>query len=294
MLGLGEPSRLAESRTFFDAKGDFTLPRKPQAEEAYFGLGHSIRLGGDPHVFKVSLAGLALGACLVKRLGVRDMEGRILDLGTGSGVHALLLRSLGAESIVGTDICPQAVALAQQNEALNFGDRRIVFQVSDLFSSLSPNGTFDTIIFNPPGWRTPSHSLLARLAAIDTAGAMSPRSMFYGDQVLSRFLNEVPRYLSTTGRAIVGLNSMVGIRDVLEQYRGQHDGKPPLQCRLLERHTFPLLYYSPQWEALGDPLLTEFQQWRDQKLAAFSLDRSGGLYWSYEIVEFVRTGADYQ
>src|SRR5450830_270312 len=62
---------------------------------AYFGLGHTIQLVDKPGVFKVSLAGMALGSYLLtKVLDTQEMSGRFLDMGTGSGVLALLLRSL--------------------------------------------------------------------------------------------------------------------------------------------------------------------------------------------------------
>lgn len=55
--------------------------------------------------------GYTSAADLARRLGVPVGRGRLLDLGTGSGIHALLAASNGA-SAVGTDINPRALGLA--------------------------------------------------------------------------------------------------------------------------------------------------------------------------------------
>lgn len=253
--------------------------------DAYFGLGHSIRLIDDPYVFKISLAGLALGANLIKILDEQDLTGRFLDIGTGSGALALLLRSLGATEIAASDLMPESVALAARNELLNFSDASITFSQSDLFSGLPRSSSrFDTIIFNPPGWRTPSDEFLRQLEQIDDKN-LAPGAMFYGDSVLLRFLLELPEHLHAKGRAIIGVNSLVGIQDVFGRYRVTHNGTPPLSFKLLERHTFPLLFYSEAWHCMRVNLLQEFSRWCDQHGAAYTMDTRGNLYWSYELIE---------
>lgn len=79
---------------------------------AYFGLGHHLKLHDRPGVFKVSLAGMALGSHLLKGLLPHELSGKSLDLGTGSGVLALLLRSLGAGDVTASDVSESAVDLA--------------------------------------------------------------------------------------------------------------------------------------------------------------------------------------
>lgn len=257
----------------------------PRLYDAYFGLGHSISLVDDPHVFKVSLAGLALGANLIKMLDEQDLTGRFLDIGTGSGALALLLRSLGATEITASDLMSESVALAARNELLNFSDARITFSQSDLFSGLPRSGSrFDTIIFNPPGWRTPSDEFLRQLEQSGDKN-LAPGAMFYGDSVLLRFLLELPEHLHIKGRAIIGVNSLVGIQDVFGCYRAAYNGTPPLSFKLLERHTFPLLFYSEAWHRMRVNLLQEFSRWSNQNGAAYTMDTHGNLYWSYELIE---------
>lgn len=251
----------------------------------YFGLGQSLSLTHTPEVFNVSLAGIRLGHYLVQSQGSNATSRSFLDIGTGSGVHALLMRKLGSLDITATDISEQSIEQAKKNETMNFKKNRIKFYVSDLFNSL-PKRKFKTIIFNPPGWRAPSPSFIKQLNKINQAGHLPVRSMFYGDEVISRFLENLPNYLDPMGTAIIGLNSLVGIRDILATYNQKHGGTPPLSYRLAERHTFPLFHYSSQWQLLSKSLEREFCDWAEHDLAAYSFDEKGNIYWSYEIVEF--------
>lgn len=109
--------------------------------------------------------------------------------------------------------------------------------------------------------------------------------MFYGDSVLLRFLLELPEHLHIKGRAIIGVNSLVGIQDVFGRYRAAHNSSPPLSFKLLERHTFPLLFYSGAWHRMRVNLLQEFSRWCNQNGAAYTMDTRGNLYWSYELIE---------
>ena len=253
--------------------------------ETYFGLGQSLELIHTPQIFNVSLAGLRLGSYLVRTSDHLTLTSSFLDMGTGSGIHALLMRKLGNEHVAATDISKSSIKQAKIHESINFTDEKISFHVSDLFESI-PKERFHTILFNPPGWRTPSNSLLDELRSIKQQGQIPTRAMFYGNEVVTRFLDELPAHLSKTGRAIIGLNSLVGIRDILKRYHEKHQGVPPLSYKLIERHTFPLLYYSAQWRMISDALKNEFENWRKKDLAAYSTDQHGNIYWSYEIVEF--------
>lgn len=255
--------------------------------EAYFGLGNVLRLHDRPGVFKVSPAGLALGDYLVRSMDRRVLEeGTVLDMGTGSGALALLLRAMGARDILATDVSATAVKTAAENELLNFPDRRIVFSEGSLFDCAG--GRFDLVVFNPPGWRTPSPECQRELERSGFTD-LSLSAMFSGEQVLLDFLLELPDHLTPSGRAVVGLNSMTGIRDVLELQRRR--GGTALQLRMVERHGFPLFFYTEEWQLSRDVLAKEFRRWKEEYGAAFSTDTDGTLHWSYEIVEIRLTPA---
>lgn len=72
---------------------------------------------------------------------------RVLDMGTGSGIVAILAAKRSSD-VVAVDINPNAVAAARANAVLNGVADRITFGVSDVFDAV--DGTFDLIVFNPP------------------------------------------------------------------------------------------------------------------------------------------------
>jgi release factor glutamine methyltransferase len=75
--------------------------------------------------------------------------GRILDVGTGSGVIAVALaRELAEADVVALDISPAALAVAGGNARRNGVDARITFLEGDL--AHLPEGPFDLIVSNPP------------------------------------------------------------------------------------------------------------------------------------------------
>ena len=76
----------------------------------------------------------------------RTPRKRGFDMGTGSGVHALLA-SRHCEEVVGADINPRAIEFSRFNAALN-GAENVEFVLSDLFNSVE-NGC-DLLTANPP------------------------------------------------------------------------------------------------------------------------------------------------
>ncbi len=78
----------------------------------------------------------------VKRISRR----RAIDLGTGSGVHAILASDHCAR-VVGADVSPRAIAFSNFNAALN-DKSNIDFVLSDLLVSI--DGTCDLLVSNVP------------------------------------------------------------------------------------------------------------------------------------------------
>jgi release factor glutamine methyltransferase len=254
--------------------------------DACFERGHRFRLLDRPGTFRVSQAGLALGDYLVRNLRDSEIAGRTLDIGTGSGAIALLLRSMGATSVTATDISASAVSTARQNELANFDDSTIDFCHSDLFPKAEDGepALFDLIVFNPPGWRTPSELLIAELD--EKHRSLDLEAMFYGDSVLLRFLQQLPQHLTENGRAIVGLNSLIGIADIFGRSRSTHAsrGGSTVHSRLLERIEIPLLFYTDEWLEIRNSLLDQFERGRQEYAAAY-VTRGDTIHWFYEITE---------
>lgn len=73
----------------------------------------------------------------------------ILDMCTGSGCIALALaHALPSSVVIGADIAPEAIALAQSNKK-RLGINNVTFVQSDLFERVKAQ-TFDLIVANPP------------------------------------------------------------------------------------------------------------------------------------------------
>jgi release factor glutamine methyltransferase len=95
---------------------------------------------------------------------VRETD-RVLDMGTGCGVNAILAASRAAE-VVGVDINRHAVDCAVRNAAANGVSNRTTFLVSDVFAAVE--GSFDLIISDPPfRWFAPRDLLEAAMADED-------------------------------------------------------------------------------------------------------------------------------
>jgi methylase of polypeptide subunit release factors len=122
-----------------------------------------------------------------------DVKGaRCFDLGTGTGVLALILLEKGAAWVVGTDLDPRAVQCAKDN-AQRFG-------VSDRFTveerSLFPQGKADLIVFNPPWVPEPPKNRV-------------DRSVFdEGGKVLEGFLAGLKDHLEKRGRGVLILSNL--------------------------------------------------------------------------------------
>ena len=93
--------------------------------------------------------------CLVEAALARAerSEGRLLDLGAGTGAIALAFASeRPGWSVLGVDIRPEAVELARHN-AERLGIANAAFRESDWFATLAPMPDaecFDLIVSNPP------------------------------------------------------------------------------------------------------------------------------------------------
>lgn len=126
-----------------------------------------------------------LGAAVLQEVRTGD---RVLDMGTGSGVNAILAASV-AEEVVGVDVNPHAVKAARANAVRNGVESKTVFVESDVFDAV--RGTFDLILFDPPfRWLKP-RDMLERSITDE------------GYRTLTRFMCEAERYLAPNGRMLI-------------------------------------------------------------------------------------------
>ena len=157
---------------------------------------------------------------------VRDGD-RVLDMGTGCGVNAILAASASSD-VLGVDINPDAVAAAQANAGRNGVADRTTFFLSDVFSTIS--GRFDLIIFDPPfRWFRPRDLLEASIADED-----------YG--ALTRFFKEVPEHMESVARVLLSFGTTGDIGYVSELIEGAGMGRETLAERELERDGLTVTY----------------------------------------------------
>ncbi|MGX9144554.1 TubC N-terminal docking domain-related protein [Mesorhizobium sp. 128a] len=117
----------------------------------------------------------------------RSRRRRAIDLGTGSGIHALLAADHCA-SVVGADVNPRAVEFATFNALLN-GKRNAQFVLSDLLDSI--DGTCDLLLANPPY----APDAAARAGDNFWSGGLN------GTDLLRRIVESLPARLDPDGTA---------------------------------------------------------------------------------------------
>lgn len=127
----------------------------------------------------------------------RDLEGRIIDLGTGTGRLAVGAAMMGSLKVVGVDIDERAIALAREN-ALEVGVL-VEWVVSDIAEVV---GRYDTVIMNPPyGTRTPHLDVWF----LERAFELAPVSYSIHKSSTREFLRG---FITKKGRRVDGLRSM--------------------------------------------------------------------------------------
>jgi release factor glutamine methyltransferase len=136
-----------------------------------------------PQVFPPS--GTLLAEAVLEE--VRD-DDRVLDMGTGCGVIAILAASR-SKDVTAVDINPQAVQATLYNAILNDVQDHIHVHESDVFDRV--DGRFDLIAFDPPfRWFAPRDAL---------ESAMTDES--YG--ALTRFFDGATSHLTDGGRILI-------------------------------------------------------------------------------------------
>ena len=124
---------------------------------------------------------------VLARLIPREAVTRSLDVGTGSGIHALQLTG-HADTVLGTDLSPRAVDFARFNARLN-GITNVQFAHADVACGLEGEEPFDLIVSNPPYLISPETAVVYR----DGAGS---------GHVGTRVLTETPALLAPNGMLV--------------------------------------------------------------------------------------------
>ncbi len=94
----------------------------------------------------------SLDALLLAEFVELKPRDRIIDLGTGCGIIALLLAQKGASNIHAVEIQPELANLAEKNVAVNNLSAQIRVVEADLkeLRNIYKAGSFDKVVSNPP------------------------------------------------------------------------------------------------------------------------------------------------
>jgi len=153
-LGLSRVSLITQSERELDAE-----------QATRFAALVQRRLAGEPVAYIVGqreFFGLPFevnGAVLIPRpdtellvelaLDRLPPQGRLLDMGTGSGAIAVALAHTRRDAAVtALDVSPEALAVARRNAAAN--SAQVNFLHSDWYAALQGQPPFDIIVSNPP------------------------------------------------------------------------------------------------------------------------------------------------
>jgi release factor glutamine methyltransferase len=188
----------------------------------YLGLTLQI----PPQVQPITGMSDLLGRAVLDEVAETD---RVLDMGTGSGVNAILAASK-ASDVVAVDVNPHAVDAARANAALNGVADRIVAIESDLFEGIE--GTFDLVLFDPPfRWFAPRDLCEANTTDEDY-------------RTLRAFFKEIRSRLTSGGRILLFFGTS-GDADYLNELI--HDARldvETLSTRRLEKDGLDVEYFT--------------------------------------------------
>lgn len=143
---------------------------------------------------------------LADNLDVRKGE-RVLELGTGCGLLAILAARAGAR-VVATDISPLALACARKNAVAHGASDLIDFRLGKLFEPVDGE-RFDLVIFNPPYLPVRDDEAIGN--NIDLAWEAGPD----GRAVIDPFLGELSSHLVEHGCALFVQSSLSNIAKTL-------------------------------------------------------------------------------
>ncbi|MBW2981611.1 DUF2431 domain-containing protein [Candidatus Woesearchaeota archaeon] len=133
----------------------------------------------------------------------RYAQGRVLDVGTGSGILAIEAAK-AADYVAGVDVNKKALDYAKKKAA---GLKNIKFIHSDLFKKLKKQ-KFDLIIFNPP--YLPEKKDEPKWLKTQITGGKK------GYEILERFFSEASNYLNPEGKILVLFSTLTKVDKVHE------------------------------------------------------------------------------
>jgi release factor glutamine methyltransferase len=133
----------------------------------------------------------------------------VLDLGTGSGILAILAAQK-AQCVFSMDINPFAIRCAKGNAKLNNLAEKMVFLQADLFSVFH-DVKFDLVLFNAPYLPSDEEEEKSWITRAWAGGAS-------GRQVIDRFIVDVSSFLAADGRVLLMQSTLAGAEETINRF----------------------------------------------------------------------------
>ena len=137
--------------------------------------------------------------------------GKVLDVGTGSGIQAITAaKKESVTKVVAVDVNEAALQCAESNAELNKVKEKINFMRSNLFDRVE--GVYDTIIFNPP------------YVPVEPEEKLDGESMAWhggtdGRSVLEPFLSSFASFLTPKGQLLLLQSSLNDLEKTTEKLK---------------------------------------------------------------------------
>lgn len=157
-----------------------------------------IKVKTHPKVYEPREDSFLLARNLIARKG-----NFVLDVGTGTGLIAIVAAKLGCK-VIATDINRYALKIAYENAKMNGVEEMIEFRKSNLFENIREK--FDLIVFNPPYLPFKAKTILEKSI---NAGKNC--------ELIHNFLLEAPSYLKKNGKIQLVVSSLTKLN--LDDYK---------------------------------------------------------------------------
>lgn len=150
---------------------------------------------------------------LARNLSIKSDE-TVLDMGTGCGILAILVAE-DARDVIAIDINPYAALSAKKNAELNKAGDSITVATGDLFSPLTCDRKFNTIVFNAPYLPVESNEGKGWIEKAWSGGKD-------GRTTIDRFITQAPHYLEEKGRILLVQSTLSSVDRTLENFSKEH------------------------------------------------------------------------
>lgn len=213
----------SEIRARLDWQNSNYKPMKGRKTVTMIHFGRKLIIPREVHVPGFSGE---LGRYVLKEVRKTD---KVLDMGTGSGINAILSASKSSD-VTGVDTNSFAIKCAKKNAKLNNVSSKIRFFKSNLFQNVK--GKFDLIIFDPPfRWFKPRD--IRERATTD-----------HNFKTLTIFFKRVKRYLKKDGRILMYYGTSGDLNYFKQLIKKERFVVKVLDRREIDRYNRKWMYYS--------------------------------------------------